>query len=145
MDVFYPGFMAGLMRGLNQLPADESSAVLAECGKACATPAILPAFRVLLEKADNTDDFFASIAGVFEGSKVIIVTPDKAYDFCYPSCLCPLHEECGINDARLCECSRQSLLFLMRELFPQRTPQVELMETVLKGDPQCRLRVRLST
>jgi hypothetical protein len=143
MDVFYSGWFAGWIRGMDALGEKERARVFMACGKACASSAILPTYQKLLANACDTDSFFTAVNREVDNVSVTTVRVNDTYDFCYPRCLCPLHEECGVNDGLLCECSRESLLYVMRELFAQRKPQVELAESVLKGDPQCRLRVRL--
>ena len=143
MDGFWQSWFPALMRGLNGLDAPARAAVLGECGKACARPVILPTYRALLEEAGGADGFFAMVGRRINGVSTACVQPDTAYDFFYPRCGCPLYEDGGVDDPALCECSRQSLLWLMRELFPDREPSVEVLESVLHGDTRCRLRVTL--
>jgi hypothetical protein len=144
MDSFTQGWLAGWTRGMAKLSEKQRAAVFAECGKACATPELLPLYRQMFAEAKNADAFFTAVNRDVDGLSVDTVEPGTVYDFCYPRCLCPLHTEGGVNDGTLCECSRESLLWLMRELFPGRRPKVELLQSILRGDRQCRLRVRLS-
>ena len=59
----------------------------------------------------------------------------------YPRCLCP-QVEAGFTAAPThCECSRQSILYVLEELLPGRKIEVETLMTVLGGGPECRFRV----
>ena len=144
MDPFYRGWFAGWTRGMARLNEEQRSAVFSECGRACAAPEILPLYRRLLAAAPDADAFFRAVDAGVEGVAVDAVEPGASYDFLYARCCCPLHTDGGVDDPLLCECSRESLLWLMRSLFPERRPRVEMLESVLAGDGQCRLRVWLN-
>ena len=144
IEPFYQGWLAGWSRGMAKLTEKNRAAVLTECGKACATPELLPLYRQMLADAGgDAHAFFTAVDCAVDGVGVETVEPGSVYDFCYPQCYCPLHGEGGVNDGMLCECSRGSLQWLMWKLFPRRKPKVELLAAVLRGDRQCRLRVRL--
>ena len=62
-------------------------------------------------------------------------------------------EECGrcldeqykrygkVKDASHCECSRQSVLYIIGNLLPDKNISVEIIETVLGGAEKCRFKV----
>ena len=70
-----------------------------------------------------------------------IVEPGRVYEIGYPRCLCPQVDAGFVKAPTHCECSRQSILFVYRELIPDRTVRVETLRTVLAGDSECRFRV----
>lgn len=70
-----------------------------------------------------------------------IVEPGRVYEIGYPRCLCPMVEAGFVKAPTHCECSRQSILFVYRELLPDKTVRVETLATVLSGDAECRFRV----
>ena len=143
MDSFYHGWFTGWMQGMAELSCRERTKVFRQCGKACAQPEMLPRYQRLLQAAADADGFFDAVNREVDGVDVQTVTRGSEYDLYYPQCYCPLHVEGGVNDGMLCECSRESLLWLMGELFPERKPTVELLASVLRGDARCCLRVRL--
>lgn len=49
---------------------------------------------------------------------------------------------CGkTNDVSHCECSRQSIVYILETLMPEKTIEVEIIETVLGGAGKCRFKV----
>lgn len=143
MDPFYANWLAGLTQGLEELEPASRTKVLLACGKACAAPEILPIYQKILARSETPDAFFQTVNNEMEGMSVRTIQPGCEYDFCYPNCYCPLHADCECTNPILCECSRESLAWVMRSLFPDSLPQVELLNSILRGDPVCRLRVRL--
>lgn len=144
LDAFWRTWLTGFAQGLNRLPNRKRAAVLRACGSACAKPDILPAAQALRGQAAGTDAFFTLFGTQSDAVRTERIVLDRVYDVCYPCCGCPLHTEAGIGGAWLCECSRQSLRWVMQRVFPDRRVSVTLRESVLSGAPQCRLRVRLS-
>lgn len=82
------------------------------------------------EKYGNTDAFFGKV-----------IEPGRVYEVGYPRCVCPEVLSGGIGDPGHCECSRQSVLYILGELLPEKNIHVETIETVLRGGTCCRFRV----
>ena len=70
-----------------------------------------------------------------------VVEPGHVYIIGYPYCVCPEAAEAKSADPNFCECSRQSILCVYRELIPDKSVRVETLRTVLAGDSECRFRV----
>lgn len=68
-----------------------------------------------------------------------IVEPGRVYEVGYPQCVCPEARE--TRDPAHCECSRQSIAYILESLLPDRSIAVETMETVLTGADRCRFLV----
>ncbi len=81
-------------------------------------------------KYGDTDVFFAEI-----------IEPGRVYEVGYPRCVCPAVLSGGVRDPAHCECSRQSVLYILETLLPGKTVTVETVETVLDGAEKCRFRV----
>ena len=79
-------------------------------------------------KYGDTGAFFAEI-----------IEPGRVYEVGYPRCVCPEARE--TRDPAHCECSRQSVLYILETLLPGKTVTVETGETVLGGAGKCRFRV----
>ena len=82
------------------------------------------------KKYGNTPYFFADI-----------IEPGHVYEIGYPKCFCPDVLYGGVKDSALCECSRQSILYVLNTLLPDKKITVEMMETVLTGAQRCRFKV----
>lgn len=82
------------------------------------------------EKYGDTDAFFATV-----------IEPGHIYEVGYPKCVCPEVLPGAITDAAHCECSRQSVLYILEQLLPGRHISVNILDTVLRGGDVCRFRV----
>lgn len=82
------------------------------------------------KKYGNTDIFFANI-----------IEPEHIYEIGYPKCVCQEVLSGKIINPAHCECSKQSILFILQELLPNKSINVEIIETVLTGSKKCRFRV----
>ena len=82
------------------------------------------------EKYGDTDAFFATV-----------IEPGHIYEVGYPKCVCPEVLLGAITDAAHCECSRQSVLYILEQLLPGRHISVNILDTVLRGGDVCRFRV----
>ena len=82
------------------------------------------------EKYGDTDAFFATV-----------IEPGHIYEVGYPKCVCPEVLSGEITDAAHCECSRQSVLYVLENLLPEKRINVEIIETMLGGGEKCRFRV----
>ena len=107
----------------------------------CVKDSVLPVMQKQFEecgcsldeqykKYGNTEYFFAKI-----------IQPEHIYEIGYPKCFCT-DVLCGNNkDISICECSRQSIIYVLENLIPDKKITVETIETVLNGAEQCRFRV----
>ncbi len=64
------------------------------------------------------------------------------YEMGYPKCVCP-EALAGGKDASFCECSRQSMIYVLENMMPQKHIEVEIIETVLSGAEKCRFQVTI--
>ena len=134
-------FYRTLEEAIGQLPAGIRARLYRPCAEACVRGGVLVESRRQFEecgcdldrqyaKYGRTPFFFADV-----------IEPGRVYEMGYPRCLCP-QVEAGFAAAPIhCECSRQSILYVLEELMPGRTIEVETLDTVLAGGPECRFRV----
>ena len=81
-------------------------------------------------KYGDTESFFAKV-----------LQPGRLYEVGYPKCVCPEVLRGETADAAHCECSRQSVLYILEQLLPERHITVRTVETVLGGGTCCRFAV----
>jgi hypothetical protein len=67
-----------------------------------------------------------------------VIKPKKIYEIIFPHCVCNLHTLGYIHSDCICECSRQSIIYVIKSLNPDIEIQVDKLSTVLNGDHECR-------
>lgn len=82
------------------------------------------------KKYGNTDALIAKI-----------IEPGHIYEIGYPKCVCQEVLSGKTTDVSHCECSKQSILYILGELMPDKNIEVEIIETVLGGAESCRFKV----
>jgi hypothetical protein len=70
-----------------------------------------------------------------------IIEAGRVYEIGYPQCVCPEVLSGKEKNPAHCECSRQSILYILGDLLPDKTIRVEIIETVLSGAATCRFKV----
>ena len=85
-----------------------------------------------------------------------VIEPGKIYELSYLECTCPKVKsylectcpkvKCGLrNHPQQCECSRQSILYILSQLEPDSQFDVRIENTILRGSDRCTFRImRLS-
>lgn len=130
-----------LEESIGRLPAEVRARLYRPCAEACVRDGVLVELRRQFEecgcdldrqyaKYGRTPFFFADV-----------IEPGRVYEMGYPHCLCPQVEAGFVAAPTHCECSRQSILYVLETLLPGREIEVETLETVLAGGTECRFRV----
>ena len=138
---FFCQWFQGFEKGLDEIDPESRSCLLKNCAKRCADTGVVQAYRQLHQAVNgDRDAFYRRLheTGAVHGE---IVVPDKEYIICFPECACDLHMEFGVTTANLCECSRQSILYVAQRIWNTENIRVEQIGTVLSGDADCRFRV----
>ena len=84
------------------------------------------------KKYGDTEGFFGKV-----------IEPGHIYEVGYPKCVCPEVLSGKISDKTHCECSRQSVLYILEQLLPDKIITVKTIETVLTGADKCRFHVTI--
>ncbi len=140
---FFEGWFKCFDSGLQSLSDEECERLLAPCGAECAKYVMEYLYRPLFEVCGRDLDTFFSRLNEVNGVDGAVVVPGKVYDIMFLSCGCDLHTRAHVDSAKLCLCSRQSIITEMKELAPGRDFTVEMMSSVLRGDERCRFRITL--
>ena len=70
-----------------------------------------------------------------------VIEPGKIYELSYLECTCP-KVKCGLrNHPQQCECSRQSILYILSQLEPDSHFEVRIENTILRGSDRCTFRI----
>ena len=140
-EAFDRAFLETLERSVEALPRQERARLYRHCAEQCAQGYVMGELRRQFvecgsdldrqyEKYGSSDYFFADI-----------VERGRVYELGSPRCLCPRVADSFACPPGHCECSRQSIVYVLETLLPEKTIQVELMHTVLTGAKECRFRV----
>lgn len=141
MEFFNQTFFQTLESNISELPVSMREKLYRPCAINCVQNFVLKEQQrqfaecngdldLQYEKYGKSDYFFADI-----------VERGHIYEIGYPRCLCPMVES-GLAALPVhCECSRQSILYVLQTLMPDKKIDVEMMHTVLTGSTECRFRV----
>ncbi len=138
---FFNVWFKGFESGLEAMDGDARSLLLAHCARQCTNTGVLQLhLRHYEAVSGNRDAFYRRLheTGNVRGE---VITPGKEYYICFPDCACDLHTECGVDSPVLCECSRQSILYVAETVWKGCRLRVEPESTVLSGAPECRFRL----
>ena len=132
LKMWFQGFRGGL-EGLDQASRE---LLLGSCARHCAESHPMELYRRARDSAEDLDSFFR-LLGREEGITVREEEPGKSWHICYETCGCDLVTEGYLDSPLLCGCSRLSLLYCLRQVFPQRAVEVKQEHTVLEGREEC--------
>jgi hypothetical protein len=143
MSDFLNQWFQGFEEGINNLDQKEKDKFFSKCGRNCAETGVIEVYEKLyLESGNDMNVFFLRLKEL-ECIAGYIIDPGKIYEITFPRCLCDLHTRGYINSDSICECSKHSILYVMKTLDPEHDFQVDKISTVLGGDKECRFRITL--
>lgn len=139
---FFCQWLKGFEKGLDEMDFSSRSCLLKQCAKYCADTGVLQSYMKLYQTVDGDRNEFYSRLSEIGNVRGEIVVPYKEYFIYFPECACDIHTVGGINTPNLCECSRQSIIYVGESIWNGSKLHVERVETVLSGDAECKFRIR---
>ena len=109
----------------------------------CVTDTVLPVQRNQFEECGCSLDKQYEKYGNTEFFYGMTVESGHIYEVGYPKCVCPDVLSHKVSDVSHCECSRNSILYILQSLLPEKDIQVEILHTVLGGADNCRFKVTI--
>jgi len=134
-------FFKTLECGIAKLPQAEQAQIFRPCAVNCASEYVLKEMRRQFEECGCSLDAQYKKYGNTEYFYANIIESGHIYEMGYPKCFCPLVASGFVQSAVHCECSRQSIIYVLQNLLPGKDIKVETIETVLSGAPKCKFRV----
>ena len=108
-----------------------------ECVKDC----VLPLHKQIYAKYNGDFDRIYSEGYNSRSYQGRVITPGLEYELSYLECSCP-KVKCGLRtNPEQCECSRQSILYILSQLEPASQFQVRIVNTILRGSDRCTFRI----
>ena len=135
----------GFEKGIARLSPEQRSAFFSECGKNCVDGGTLSIYRKLYKDAGGDMDVFFQLANGLPGVKGEVVEKGRIYYLTFLECTCHLCKKGYVTTPLLCECSRQSVLYSLQSLWKGRDFQVKLCHSILQGEPNCKMRIKVVT
>ncbi len=145
MGDFLEYWFKGLEKGIEGLPESERVSLFTQCGKACSDSYTKAIYQEIWKRTKDIPKFFQQLNYEIEAIDVNEIMKEKDYEITYHACLCDLYKNGYITSGYLCECSRQSLLYNLSILWPDRELKVDLLDSILRGGNKCVLRVFLNS
>ncbi len=138
---FFCQWFKGFEKGLDEMDSDSRSNLLKYCAKCCADTGILQSYLKLYKRVNGERDAFYSRLNEIGNVRGEIVVPNKEYFICFPKCGCDIHNDYDVNTPNLCECSKQSIIYVGKSVWTNSKIRVEQVETILSGDAECKFKV----
>lgn len=107
----------------------------------CVKETVLPLHKRQFQECGYNLDLQYKKYGDTAAFSARIIEPGRVYEVGYPSCVCPNMQYGDTGSPDHCECSRQSVLYILENLLPGKHITVETLETVLSGGKRCRFLV----
>ena len=107
----------------------------------CVKDHVLPLHKQVYAKYDGDFDRIYSEGYNSKSYQGRVIEPGKVYELSYSECSCP-KVKCGLrSNPDQCECSRQSILFILSQLEPDSRFEVRIENTILRGGNRCTFRI----
>ncbi|MDM8206975.1 hypothetical protein QUW17_03650 [Bacteroides gallinaceum] len=131
----------GFEDGVSRLSPEQREVFFSACGEHCVKSGTLQVYRELHAKAGGDLDVFFLQANELPGVKAEIVEKDSLYHLYFMECTCGLFRRGYVSTPLLCECSRQSILYVLHSSWKDWRFRVTICGSILRGSPCCKMRI----
>jgi hypothetical protein len=134
-------FLNILEEGIAGLPQNERGKAFRCCAEKCANGFVMKEMRRQFDECGGSLDEQYKKYGNTEYFFARIIEPGHVYEMGYPRCFCPMVASGFAKSVVHCECSRQSIFYVLNNLLPDKEIEVQMLGTVLSGAEKCTFRV----
>lgn len=131
----------GFEKGITKLPEAQRETFFRECGKNCVQCGTLQIYKDLYKRAAGDLDQFFAKANELPGVRCETIEKGSVYNLYFLECTCGLHKQGYVSTPLLCECSRQSILYVLHSLWKNRQFKLSICGSILRGNPECKMRI----
>ena len=121
------------------MDAEARSCLLRQCARKCADTGVLQAYKELHKAVQGDRNAFYTKMGELGGVRGEVIVPDREYNVYFPKCSCDLHTAGGVNTPKLCECSRQSVIYVGENIWKGEPFRVEQVDFVSEYFPEVKI------
>lgn len=107
----------------------------------CVKYSVLPMHKQIYDKYKGDFDRIYTEAYNNKSYTGKVIVPGKEYELSYLECSCPKVKYGMRNSPEQCECSRQSILYILSQLEPNSIFDVQIVNTILRGCDRCTFRI----
>ena len=107
----------------------------------CVKDHVLPLHKQIYYKYDGDFDRIYSEGYNSKSYQGRVIEPGKVYELSYSECSCPKVKYGLRSNPDQCECSRQSILYILSQLEPDSRFDVQIENTILRGGNRCTFRI----
>ena len=132
----------GFEKGISCLNSEQRASFFSECGKNCVKCGTLQIYQELYKKANGDLDTFFLEADKLPGVRSEIIEKGAVYHLYFMECTCMLHRQGYVSTPLLCECSQQSILYVLHSLWKGKTFRVTISESILRGSQHCKMQIK---
>lgn len=143
-DSFNRSFFQTLEISIGELPQNMREKLYRPCAIKCVNDFVLKEQQRQFTECNGNLDLQYKKYGRSEFFFADIIEPGHVYEIGYPRCLCSVVESNYAASPTHCECSRQSILYVLHTLLPDKNIYVDQLYTVLTGADECRFRVTVN-
>lgn len=132
-----------LEKSIEKIPLEYREKIYLPCAVNCVSNGVFQEQKRQFEECNGDMDLIYEKYAKTDSYFRKIIEKGHVYEMGYPRCLCYLVDE-GISKSHChCECSRQSIIYILNKLMPDKDFKVETIETILGGAEQCRFRITI--
>lgn len=121
-----------------------ASLILFGMWKNCVKCGTLQIYQKLYEKANGDLNTFFEEADRLPGVRSEIIEKDSIYHLYFMECTCMLYQQGYVSTPLLCECSKQSILYVLHSLWKDKKFSVSICESILRGSSHCKMRIEIN-
>ena len=131
----------GFEDGIARLTETQRETFFRECGRNCVQCGTLQIYKDLYEQAAGDLGLFFAKVDELPGVRCEMVEKDAVYNLYFLECTCELHRRGYVSTPLLCECSRQSIIYVLHSLWEDRAFRVTICESILRGSRYCKMQI----
>ena len=141
-ELFNKEFYQALEKSIAMLPQPVREELYRPCAEGCVKRYVLSEQQRQFDECGKDLDAQYEKYGRSPYFFADIIEKGHVYEIGYPTeqCVCPMVASGMAASAVHCECSRQSMLCVLKTLLPDKKITVEMLHSVLTGGKECRFR-----
>lgn len=132
-----------LEKSFEALTPEVRGKIYSKCAENCVKGAVFDEQKRAFDKCGGNLDLVYTKFGNSDHFFGKVIEPGHIYEIGYPHCTCHMVASGFANSPTHCECSRQSILYILHKLMPNKKINVEILGTVLSGCDKCSFRVTI--